>query len=226
MDEKVNMSVPQNQSGSYISSLVVGDYFLPPDDFESFLLLDYERGGIGLNDTLEGLDYQNWTLRYFPATEEFVIEAPNTPPTVIHTAPSVSEISLAFDQNMNPFIAYVEDGDGKFFWFDTVEQQDVVSDLPAGSLTPRCCIDDKRDFASGAQISDIILCYVHNGALKKRMERDRYTIEYVLQDPFLHPDFELPAVLKRVGMNKKNRLQWLCDLANPIDWCGYVNYGN
>lgn len=214
------MAIPDER----LSSVLVSGHFLEPDDRENHPLLDYESGPIALNDPSEGLFYQAWTLRYFPATSEFVIEAPNTPQTVVHTAPDVTELSLAFDQNGNPFIAYVEDGDAKFYWWDTAFPGYTVSSLPADSLTPRCCTDDKRQSQSGS--SDIILCYVHAGALKYRQERDRYTIERILDDPFLHPLYGLPAVVKRVGMNKKNRLQWLCDLANPIDWCGYVNYGN
>ena len=215
------MSIPLNDSGSPLSSLLVAGFFFPPDDQENYLLLDYEQGPIGLNDPTEGVRYQPWTLRYFPATDEFVVEAPNTPQTVVHTAPDVTELSLAFDQNGNPFIAYVEDGDAKFWWYDTEIDQTVVSNLPANTLTPRCCIDDKRQNRFGS--SDIILSYVNGGALKYRQERDRYTIEYTVEDPFLHPTFGLPAVLKRVGMNEHERLQWLCDLANPIDWCNYVS---
>lgn len=213
------MSVPVNESGAYVSSLLVSAHFLPPDDEQNYPLLDKEQGPVGLNDPTEGNRYQPWTLRYFPATDEFTVEAPNTAPTVIHTAPDVTQLSLAFDQNGNPFIAYVEDTVAKFWWFDTAQNDTVVSLLPANSLTPHCCIDDKRRERSGT--SDIILCYVNAGALKMRWERDRYTVEYIIQSPFLHPVFDLPAVLKRVGMNKQNRLQWLCDLASPLDWCGY-----
>lgn len=211
-------------NGETLSSLLIADHFIEPDDLESYPLLDFEAGPIALNDPSEGLFYQHWTCRYFPATNEFVVEAPNTPQTVIHTAPLVSELSFSFDQNGNPFITYVEDGTAKFWWFDTALGNTTVSNLPANSLTPRCTHDDKRQSQSGA--SDILLAYVHNGALKYRQERDRYTIEYILQDPFVHPQFDLPAVIKRLGMNKQRRVQFLCDLANPIDWCGYVNYGN
>lgn len=209
-----------------LSSILISGHFLEPDDRENYLLLDYEAGPIALNDPSEGLFYQAWTLRYFPDTSEFVMSAPNTPNTVVHTAPDVTECSLAFDQNGNPFIAYVEDGNAKYWWWDPLPAETVVASLPANTLTPRCCTDDKRRIAAEANFSDVILSYVNGGALKFRQERDRYINEYVLQDPFLHPVYDLPAVLKRVGMNDKNRLQWLCDLANPIDWCGYVNYGN
>ena len=215
------MTVPANQSGEYLSSILLADFFLPPDDLETYPLMDFEQGPIGLNDPSEGHDYQPWTIRYRPATDEFTYEAANTPATVVHTAPDVTEISGAFDQNGNPFLTYVQAGVAKYWWFDPNIGSMTVTNLPANSLTPRCCIDDKRTVSSAANISDIILCYVNGGALYKRMERDRYTIQYLLQDPFLHPKFELPAVLKRVGMNKSNRLQWVCDLANPLDWCGY-----
>lgn len=217
------MSVPENQSGSYVSSILFAAHFLPPDDVDTGLLVAKELGGVALNDPTEGLRVQEWTLRYLKGSKEFSISAPNTPDTVVHTATGdVSEIDLAFDQNMNPFIAYVEDGDAKYYWWDTAADEYAVTLLPAGSLTPRCCIDDKRDFAAGSQVSDVILCYVDAGGLYKRWERDRYSVTYTVDNPFLHPVYELPATLKRVGMNKVNRLQWLCDLADPIDWCNYV----
>lgn len=206
--EHLGMSVPQNQSGAYVSSILIADHFLPPDDLATDNLLDYEGGPVGLNDPSEGNDYQAWTLRWYSDTGDFVVEAPNTAPTIIHNAPNVTELSLAFDQNGNPFIAYVEDGDAKYWWYDTADDQTKVSNLPANSLTPRCCIDDKRDNRTGT--SDIILCYVNGGALKMRWERERYTDEKIVKNPFVHPQTGNPAVLKRIGMNKVNRLQWLC----------------
>lgn len=203
-----------------LSSLVVPEHYLVPDDLETQLLTVYELGGVGLNDTSEGLRYQTWTLRYAPATGEVKIEADNTLPTVLFTESGITEIDLAFDQNMNPFVCYMKGGQGYFWWFDTDVSGTVTTALPADSTTPRCCgADDKRETQTDA--SDIILCYVNGGALKMRKQRDRYTVEYVLDNPFLHPVYELPAVLKKVGMNKVNRLQWTCDLANPLDWCSY-----
>lgn len=217
--------INQNSGGSYISSLLVADHWLEPDDRENYLLLDYEAGPIALNDPSEGTKYQAWTLRYFPATGDFTLEAPNTAPTIVLTVMGVTEVSLAFDLNGNPFIAFVENGDAKYWWWDPTLPGLATTALPANSISPRCCTDDKRDYAATAGVSDIILCYVVDGAAEFRVERERYTIPQTLVDPFLHPVLGLPAVFKRVGMNKQNRLQWLCDLANPIDWCRYSNYG-
>jgi len=216
------MAIPDDK----LSSLVIADHFLSPDDLETFALLDYELGGKGLNDTSEGMRYQTWTARYYPSTGNFVLSAGTVPPTIVYNAADVTEFSFTFDQNMQPFITYVEAGVAKFWWWDTNIAGYTVSNLPAGSLTPKCCLDDKRE--SQTTSSDVILCYVHSGALKERKQRDRFEDEFILDDPFLHPKFDLPAILKKIGMNSVNRLQWLCDLADPlgVDWCGYINDGN
>jgi hypothetical protein len=216
--------IPVNSLGEYQSTLLVADTYLTPDNRDTYPLLVYEQGGTALNYPDDGINVIPWQLRYFPATDEFVIESETTPPTVLFTAPDVTEIDLTFDQNMNPFVAFVEDGQAKFWWYDSEIPGTTITNLPAGSLTPRCCLDDKLQELTGE--SDICLCYVEAGALKFRLQRERYTVAYIVEDPFLHPTLGLPAVLKRVGMHKSRRLQWLCDLANPIDWCGYVNHGN
>lgn len=207
------MAIPNNS----LSSLLLTAHFLPPDDLDSFLLMDLELGGVALNDSSEGLRFQTWTLRYFPSTGNMVIDAPNTSASTLFTRSNITEISLAFDQNMNTFVAFVESGDAKFWWFDTDIPGTTFTNLPAGSLTPRCCLDDKRETQTGS--SDIILAYVLSAKLYFRMQRDRYGVQYLLQDPFVHPEFGFPAVLKRIGMNKVNRLQFLCDLLNPLDIC-------
>lgn len=206
-------------NGETLSSLPITAHFLSPDDLETYPLMVFEAGGIGLNNPNEGLYYQTWTLRYEPASGNVVISAPNQTATTLFTRSGITEIDLTFDQNMEPFVAFVENGDAKFYWYDTQLGSTTFTNLPSGSLTPRCSLDDKRDFQDAA--NDIILAYVHAGALKYRQQRDRYTVEYTLQDPFVHPKYDLPAVLKKIGKNRQNRLQFLCDLANPLDWCGY-----
>ena len=197
-----------------LSSLLIADHFLAPDNLDNFFLLDYELGGVGLNNLAEGMRFQAWTLRYFPATGDMVVDAPNTGPIVLFNRPDITEISLAWDQNMNPFVAFVQAGTAVFWWFDTDLADTTFTNLPAGSLTPRCCLDDKRETQTNS--SDIILCYVDGTKLEMRMERERYIDTHTLMNPFVHPDFGFPAILKRVGMNKVNRLQWLCDLQNPL----------
>lgn len=199
------MAVPNER----LSTVVHEAAFLSPDDLVSTLFVDYELGGVGLNDASEGQRYQIWTCQYDSNTSQFSVSAPNTASTVIHTAAGVTDISFTFDNNMQPFIAYTQAGIAKYYWWDTNTASFVVTTLPTGSVTPRCCLDDKRETQTTA--NDIILSYVVNGALKMRQQRDRYSVDYLLIDPLVD-EFGNPATLKRIGMNTENRLQWLCQV--------------
>lgn len=205
------MSIPTNEFGDWVSTVVKSAAYYSPDSLDVGSMISKERGGIGLSDTTEGLDYQDWTLTWNWQTDEFMIEAPNTPLAMIYSHADVTELSLSFDQNMAPFITFVAAGVAKYWWYDTALGGRDLTTLPAGSVTPRCCLDDKRPYRSGT--SDIILCYVHDGKLKMRMERERYLTDNIIADPFVDPVNSLPAYLKKVGMNAINRLQWTCRLA-------------
>jgi hypothetical protein len=162
---------------------------------------DYELGGIGLNDPSAGLQYQIWVATYDPDTGDVSLEAPNTVQTVIFNALEVTELSLAFDQNMRPFFAFVQNGQAKFRWYDTVLGANRITDLDPSDISPRCCLDDKRELQVTQGNVDIILAYVRNNNLYYRQQRDRYEVEYLLKE-------EVNGVLLRVGMNKEYRLQF------------------
>ncbi len=115
-------------------------------------------------------------------------------------------MSLAFDQNMRPFVAFVQAGVAKHWWYNSAIQDREITELPVGSISPRCCIDDKREYRHGT--SDIVLCYVLDGALWHALERERYTIPRVVVDPFVNPLNGAAASLVKVGMNAIGRLQW------------------
>lgn len=195
-----------NEFDSYVSVILVSGAYLSPDDREDSALVSYERAGIGLNDSSEGINYQDWTLTYNWQTGNVEIEAANHPISTLFTRSGITEICLSFDHNMNPFVAFVENGVAKFWWWDTEVNNVVFSDLPVGSVTPRSCMDDKGDYMNA--VSDILLCYVHEGALKMRIQRNRYIDEEIIQDPFVLPGTDQPAYLKKVGMNEHNRIQW------------------
>src|SRR5690606_9335710 len=105
---------------------------------------------------------------------------------------------------MQPFLCWRRaDGSAAFRWFDpTLAAFDVV-ELPAGTTSPRCVLDDKRHVSGTiAGASDIILAYIRGGALYYRQQRDRFLIEYELANG-LHG-----AELDQIGMNTHNRLQF------------------
>lgn len=159
---------------------------------------DYEDGGIALNDPSRGLQFQVWEA--YLQNNNIVLEAPGYPPTVVYTgAAAITEVSLAFDQNMRPTIAFVEGGQAKLRWFDSVPGQQVVTVLDANVVNPRVTLDDKHPL--GVPDSDVILAYLRLGGLYFRAQRDRYGVEYPLQA-------EAPAELIKIGLSDQYRLQF------------------
>lgn len=184
-----------------LSDQVIYAPFIPPRDIYPTPLVDYELGGVALNDSSQGLQVKVWHGVYTKGS--IVFDAPGVDPTVIYTASGITEFSMTFDQNMQPFLAYVQNKIARFRWYDTTVNQFVVVDLPAGSITPKCCLDDKRSRETPS--SDILLFYVNNGNLYYRQQRDRFTIEYLLKTG-------VGGTLKQVGMNLVNRMQLILEV--------------
>jgi len=176
-------------------------------------LVDFEYGGIGIQDPSRGLMYQVWRCRVIG--NSLILDAPNTPAFSIHDgAAPLTEVSLAFDQNMRPTIAFVEGGRAKLLWYDSAIPGETVTELAAGVITPRVALDDKRQSQLG--ISDIILAYLRDGGLYYRQQRDRFLVEI---DPTADmPEEEREAAraqvaasggLIKIGMNRQLRLQFM-----------------
>lgn len=182
--------------GHALSSTAIKGAYLAPD-FLPVGLVDFELGGIGISDPSKGLRVQVWKLEY--AGGSVYLSSANTPATPLFQRPDITEIGLAFDQNMRPFVCFVQQGAAYYWWFDTLTSQQIFTALPAGSRTPRACIDDKRPLQAAS--SDIILAYMRDDKLYFRAQRDRYTIEYLLAEG-------LEADLDRIGMTDKNRIQF------------------
>lgn len=180
------------------SALIVGN-FLPPDDAQRFdLLVDMERGGIGISDPSQGLLVQDWSIGY--ADPDVVITPQTTgSPFTVFSAADITELALSFDQNMRPAVAYVQAGTTKLYWFDT-DLSDYTHTTFAGATSPRLTLDDKRRWLEGA--SDVLFWYLKDGNLCWRQQRDRYTIERVFAA--VPPGF---SAINRVGMSTVNRIQ-------------------
>lgn len=165
-------------------------------------LTDYELGGIALQDASQGLQVQIWTCRADGATGIVYLSAPVVPEIVLFTAPGISELSLAFDQNMRPFVAFVQGGQAKFRWYDTVLGANRITDLDVEDRSPKCCMDDKRPWQVAQGANDVILAYLRGDSMYYRQQRDRYEIERLLAT-----GLEGKRLLK-VGMNEAMRLQF------------------
>ena len=160
-------------------------------------LIDYADGGIGIQDPSEGLQYQIWRMRVI--NDELLLDAPNTPAYVLYSGTDITEVSLSFDQNMRPAVAFVEAGAAKLFWYDTTLPANVITALAVDVVNPRVTLDDKRSLQSSS--SDVILGYLRAGKLYYRQQRERYTVERLL-------DVGPHTGLIKIGMNRVWRLQF------------------
>lgn len=157
--------------------------------------VDYEDGGIALNDPSEGFFYQVWTCT-IDEGRDIVVSAPSVADTIVYTGSRISEVSLTFDQNMRVAVAFIEDGLMKLLWYDTTIAAEVVTTFTGKN--PRVLLDDKRDYFLAD--SDILLFYVKNRQLYMRAQRDRFMIEYMLH-------FPIDGRLRTVGMGRHYRVQ-------------------
>ena len=158
--------------------------------------VDFEDGGIAIQDPSQGNQYQVWRARLIG--DDVILDAPTVPEFVLFSGEGITEISFTFDQNMRPALAFVQDGLAKLWWFDSVAGSQVITEYP-DSITPRVVLDDKR--STQLQNSDIILAYVRSGTLYTRQQRDRFTIEYT------HSSGVTPLI--KIGFNRQLRLQFM-----------------
>lgn len=194
--------------GNVFSLVVESAPFLTPRNIPNPLgvITDMEEGGIGISNPSQGLLIQPWTCTVDSTVAGNVyISAPNTPATLILTVPGITQVSLTFDQNMHPFLAYTQNGVAKFYWFDPTIPGFTITTLEAGATTPRASLDDKRAFAINGGGTDILLFYVVGNNLLMRQQRDRYGIIYVMATNLNLT--HLGNTVFQVGMNTVMRFQ-------------------
>lgn len=178
--------------------------FLPPKGEESLISESLESGGVALNDPSEEFTY-SW-MGYVEGGEVLVkrVDDELTPATPLFTVSGeVTELSLTFDQNMRPTVAYVEEGVSKLFWYDTSEEKSVTTTFDVKN--PRVSLDDKRRF--NIVNSDIIFAYINNsGVLAYRLQRQRYSVEHEL---ILEPSDTPIKGLINIGMGQDRKFVFL-----------------
>lgn len=183
--------------GSPSTQYVQAD-FLSPDEVIRDPLIDYERGGIHLNDASQGLDVQDWKA-WYDGTSIKVSTVTNTDVTTVVTAALVTYVSLAFDQNMRLALVYVANGITKLRWFDPVANA-IVTDTIDNANQPMISLDDKREIS--VSTSDLVLVYIRGDVVYFRLQRERFIIEntYATLNPGIH-------TVLGMGLNRQNRFQ-------------------
>src|SRR5699024_6925124 len=124
------MSLPNDQ----LSSEPLPGYFLGAraQIFPDYV--DYMDGGVAIQDASLGLNYQTWTAEIVSDVIEdsIMLSAPTSSSQSVYAGQDITEVSLAFDQSMQPAVAFVEAGVSKLLWYDTTVNQLVVTELGAG----------------------------------------------------------------------------------------------
>ena len=193
-----------------LSTTTISAPFLEPREIRKEPLIDWTRGGIGIQDSSFGLDVYNWRTRYTGAAIVTGVPGIISDTTVV-TVADVTELQLTFDQNMQPFVTYmVNDTDMYFRWYDGTVPGFVTTSI-SEAWSPRCDMDDRRVNAGQLSgLSDIILAYLKGTSLYARIQRDRYLVEYLLGGPYPHL-----LGLGQVGMNYIYRFQFQLKFPHP-----------
>ena len=205
------MALPDG--GGLSSTYRVGPYAEAPDSRRWQKLRDWEMGGIALQNASAGLRVQEWTAEYYNG-KVYVYSASQEGRTMLFEMNSIVEISLAFDSNMTPAIAYMKEVGGVveyeswLWWYDATIPGYTHVKLPDYSLYPKICLDDKRPLAENIPNRDIILVYMREDKLYVRDQSDRFQTEELLWEGFR-------ARLNKLGMNIHNRIQFQLSALPP-----------
>ena len=187
--------LPQNLP----SKIPVPRPFLVPNRQKE--LIDYEWGGVAIQNTSLGLRHSLWECSYFKPQSSIVIRRTDLSEyhTIITGVPRVTRVGLAFDFNMRPTICFVQDEVSKLYWYDTAQNKAIITEF-AGMENPCISLDDTRLHQSHR--ADIILAYQRGRDIFIRQQRDRYQKEILFKRNFG------VSMLFQVGMNTGNRFEF------------------
>lgn len=182
------------------SEPVVGTIYAP-DNAPKRPTIDFEMGGIALQDPSQGLQVQTWRA-WFDRNEAAVfVEAPNTPPTMIFEQAAITWLSFCFDQNMRWAAVYtLADGQSYLRWYDSALPGYTITPLDVGVVTPYLTLDDKRQ--SQGAVSDMVLAYIREENVYLRVQRERFGVMHMWAE-------KIPKdwIIRNFGMSNKLRLQ-------------------
>lgn len=192
------MSLP----GDGLSASAVPASLLAPDSaVRADLRVDYEMGGIAFGDPSLGLLVRPW--RAWSDGFEVWCAPDDTMAPITHlvSGSDITEVSLCFDQNMRPCLAYVDGGVCKLYWYDTLISAQTTTPF-VDATSPMVCMDDKREIASSSGWNDNLFFYLRSGGLYYRQQRERFTVERLLSVVGAESNR-----IVRVGMGTNGRLQ-------------------
>lgn len=183
------------------SSTEVAGELLAPDNLPKRPTIDYELGGIGLQNISAGLMVQVWRCWFDRNNSAVMVEAPNTPPAILFYQEKIVWLSFCFDQNMRWCAVYtLSDGLSYLRWYNSLIGGYDLTELDDGVVTPYLSLDDKRG-SQGAS-NDIVLAYIKNQTVILRVQRERFTVAHIWLE-----DIPKDWIIRNFGMSNKLRLQ-------------------
>lgn len=194
------------QDGELSSTAQISGFAYPvksplPED----RLQDWELAGAGLNDPSQGLLVKVWrgfgVRNVATGLIDVFVEAPSVAPVLLFSGADITELSLSFDQNMNPFVAYHQSGAAKIYWYDPLLPGMTHTVLPSGTRTMRCTMDERRE--AFVADSDIVLAYIRSGNFCIKYQRDRFLVEHIKRAG-VGANCELVSMAR----NNSHRMQW------------------
>ena len=187
-----------------LSTIPVTGAILPPRNRRRpDELVAWELGGVALQDPSQGLQVQVWEASSDGENIDVYPDgSPDSPlaARIISGETDITEVSLAFNQNMDTHLAFVADGQAKLRWFDSQAGGFVVDDLDPDVTSPVVVLDDKRESQTRAGNNDVLLFYVRAGNLYLRRQRDRFGDEFLLREG-------AGTRIERLGMSDQLRIQ-------------------
>jgi hypothetical protein len=190
-----------------LSSQAVIAPFSVGDDLSATRTQDYERGGVALGDPTQGLNVATWELRV-TGRDVRIRKLPSGQFSTLFSQPGITDVRLAFDQNMSPVVAYNINGLWRLRWFDPRPAVNafVITPLP-GARDVCVALDDKRP--GQRDFSDVLIFYLKDPPAQQpqhlymRAQRDRYGVEYTLGS--LRPG---TTALYKAGMAVNGRMRF------------------
>lgn len=157
-------------------------------------LVDFELGGVGLQDVSGGLNSKEWSCYY--SDNQIILDDGNGFTQTVITLSGITQLSFCFSISMIYYIAYTTELGCFLYWYDTTTNAYSTLKLPDGTSNPQLSLDERRYF--NLSNSDVILSYTNGEQLICRNQRDRFGVEYLLSESF-------SGKLVQTGMAKNGR---------------------
>lgn len=168
------MSLPNNR----LTTTCVENDFLDPDSIiRATRTIDYEKGGVALNNPSQGLRVKNWVLELVGNDVTLYPQDDALDVNTLFSEAGITEVSLAFDQNMQPVVGYIAGGVAKLRWFNAGTSAYVTTVVSTSAISIFLTLDDKRKAATEGNLNDVLVFYATDSNLYYRQQRDLYATE-------------------------------------------------